>query len=145
MINPSERWLVVAVVCVIIEILPPPTHFFFLGLAFGALSASIAAFFSPISWLPWTVFVVTSVVLIPLLIPLAKFLFKTRPHASNTDALVGEKAFVVEPIRPGSPGTVKAGGEVWRARSEEPDSFEKDQWVRVIRVEGTHLIVRRVD
>ena len=41
-----KYWLVACVAFVILEILPPPTHFFFVCMAFGALGASIAALFS---------------------------------------------------------------------------------------------------
>ena len=142
MMTASELWLIAAVVCVVIEILPPPTHFFFLGLALGALAAAIAAFFSTLAWLPWTVFLVTSLGLTPLLIPMAKFLFTPRPHPSNVDALIGEKALVIEPVRTEAPGVVKVRGEAWRAMSEQ-DSFEKGEWAQVVRVEGTHVIIRR--
>src|SRR5687768_6004881 len=87
----SKMWLIASVVCVIIEILPPPTHFFFLCMAIGALAASIAAFFWPAPWLPWAVFAVTTIALLPMLIPLAKFLFKVRPTASNIDELIGQR------------------------------------------------------
>jgi len=73
-----EIWLIVAAVSVVIEISPPPTHFFFLCVALGALAASITAFFSALRWLPWVVFGLTTGVLVPMLIPLAKFLFKPR-------------------------------------------------------------------
>src|ERR1700689_809547 len=73
--NNYKYWLIGCVAFVILEILPPPTHFFFVCMAFGALGASIAALFSSIVWLPWAVFAVVSVALPPLMIPLAKFLF----------------------------------------------------------------------
>src|SRR5882672_10995013 len=126
-----KYWLVACVVFVILEILPPPTHFFFVCMAFGALGASVAALFSPLSWLPWVVFAVTSVALTPLMIPLAKFLFTPKPHASNVDALIGQKALVKEPVHPREPGVVKVHGENWRAVSEQ-DHFEKDQWVEIV-------------
>jgi len=138
----TRAWLIAAVVFLILEILPPPTHFSLLCLAFGALAASIAAFFSPLHWLPWGVFVVVSIALIPVLIPLAKFLFTQKAHASNADALVGEKALVLEPIDLKTTGTVKIRGEVWSARTEQ-ETFAKDQWAQVVRVEGTHVILRR--
>ncbi len=140
--TPWQKWLIVAVVCIIVEILPPPTHFFFLSVAIGALAASIASFFSHLSWLSWTVFAVTTVALTPMLIHLAKFLFPPGSHRSNVDALVGEKALVLERIDSKTPGSVKVHGEVWRARSQG-DAFEQDQWVQVVGIEGTHLIVRR--
>ena len=137
-----KYWLIACVAFVILEILPPPTHFFFVCMAFGALGASIAALFTTIVWLPWVVFAVTSVALTPLMIPLAKFLFPPKPHASNVDALIGQKALVTESIRPQAPGVVKVQGESWRAVSEN-DPYEKDQWVEIVRVEGASVIIRR--
>jgi membrane protein implicated in regulation of membrane protease activity len=137
-----KYWLIGCVVFVILEILPPPTHFFFVCMAFGALGASIASLFSGIVWLPWVVFAVTSVALTPLMIPLAKFLFTPKPHASNVDALLGEKALVTQAIQTNAPGVVKIKGESWRAIAES-GNFEKDQWVKIVRVEGASVIVRR--
>jgi len=137
-----KYWLIACVAFVILEILPPPTHFFFVCMAFGALGASIAALFSGSVWLPWVVFALVSVALTPLMIPLARFLFTPKPHPSNVDALLGQKALVTGAIRPNMPGTVKIHGESWRAVSEG-DSFEKDQWVEINRVEGASVIVRR--
>src|SRR5882724_4397083 len=136
-----KYWLIACVAFVILEILPPPTHFFFVCMAFGALGASVAAlFFSNVVWLPWVVFAVTSVALTPLMILLAKFLFTPKPHASNVDALIGQKALVTQTIAPRAPGVVKISGESWRAISEA-DHFEKDQWVEIVRVEGASVIV----
>ena len=138
-----KYWLMACVAFVILEILPPPTHFFFVCMAFGALGGSIAALFSAGVWLPWVVFAVVSVALTPLMIPLAKFLFTPKPHASNVDALLGQKALVVETVDPKQAGTVKVGGEKWRAVSLS-ERFEKDMWVLVDRVEGASVIIRRV-
>ena len=137
-----KYWLIACVVFVILEILPPPTHFFFVCMAFGALGASVTALFSSLVWLPWVVFAVVSVALTPLMIPLARFLFTPKPHASNVDALIGQKALVTQAIAPHAPGVVKISGESWRAVTEA-DPFEKDQWVEVVRVEGASVIVRR--
>jgi len=138
-----KYWLIACVACVILEILPPPTHFFFVCMAFGALGAAIAAVFFTAAWLPWIVFAVVSVALTPLMIPLARFLFTPKPHASNVDALIGQKALVVEAVDPKQAGTVKVGGEKWRAVSLS-ERFEKDMWVLVDRVEGASVIIRRV-
>ena len=138
-----KYWLVACVVFVILEILPPPTHFFFVCMAFGALGASVAALFSSLVWLPWVVFAVVSVALTPLMIPLARFLFTPKPHASNADALLGQRALVIAPIRPGAPGQVKVKSEAWRAVCDEA-SFEKDQWVEVVKIEGASVIVRGI-
>jgi membrane protein implicated in regulation of membrane protease activity len=138
-----KYWLIACVGFVILEILPPPTHFFFVCMAFGALGAAIAAVFSTAVWLPWVVFAVVSIALTPLMIPLAKFLFTPKPHASNVDALLGQKALVTQAIHPREPGVVKIHGESWRAVSYQ-DNFEKDQWVEIEKIEGASVIVRRL-
>jgi len=137
-----KYWLIVCVVFVILEILPPPSHFLWVCTAFGALGAAIAAVFFTAPWLPWVVFAVVSVALTPLMIPLAKFLFTPKPHASNVDALIGKKALVMEVVELNRPGVVKIQGESWRAVSEG-DRFEKDQWVEIEKVEGASVIIRR--
>ncbi len=137
-----KYWLIACVGFVILEILPPPTHFFFVCMAFGALGGAIAAVFSTTVWLPWVVFAVVSVALTPLMIPLAKFLFTPKPHASNVDALIGQKALVTESVDPNKPGVVKISGESWRAVSLQ-ERFEKDEWVKIEKVEGASVIIRR--
>src|SRR4051812_7309852 len=97
-------WLMACVGFVILEILPPPTHFGFLCMAFGALGASVAALFSTTPWLPWALFAVAFVLLLPLPMPLARFLFTPKPHASNVDALIGVRGQVLEEITPGRAG-----------------------------------------
>jgi inner membrane protein len=138
----TKQWLITAVVCIIVEILPPPTQFFFLCLAFGALAAAIASAFTTISWLPWVVFSVTTVALTPLLVPLARFLFTPRQHPSNVDELIGQTGVVVDQITEQEGGKVRVGNDVWRARGAG-DVIPKDTRVQVERVEGTFLIVRR--
>ena len=87
-----KYWLIGCVIFVILEILPPPTHFFFVCMAFGALGGIHRGFVSTsLVWLPWVVFAIVSVALTPLMIPLAKFLFTPKPHASNVDALIGKR------------------------------------------------------
>jgi len=139
----ESKWLIAAVVFVVIEIIPPATHFAALALSVGALAAAIAATFSTISWLPWAVFAVVSVVLMPIFIPLAKFLF-SKNHEIPVGPAAGERALVIETIAAGAPGVVKINKDEWRARSAGDETLEKDQWVEIDRVEGMDVIVRKI-
>jgi inner membrane protein len=139
----SKTWLLISVGFIIIEILPPPTHFFFLCVALGAIGAAIAAYFTDIVWIPWVVFSVVTVALVPLLIPLARFLFTPKSHPSNADEVINEKAQVIEEIGPNKSGVVKVRGETWRAISEG-ESIAKDATVQILRIDGTHVVVRRI-
>ena len=73
-----NRWLIASVVFIVLEVLPPATRFFFLCLSIGALAAAITAVYSSIVWLPWVVFVMGSVALMPIFMPMAKFLFAPK-------------------------------------------------------------------
>lgn len=131
-----------AVVAVVLEVLPPATHFFFLCVAFGALAASIASFFATASWVAWVVFFIVTFALIPVLMPMARFLFAKRAQTPESQSLCGQKATVEEAITASRAGTVNLSGELWRARSQG-ETFEPNEEVLVDSVEGDHLVVRR--
>ena len=93
--TPAEKWLVAAVVLLVVEILPPATHFAALCLAFGALAAAITAFFLQAPWIPWVTFVVCSAVLFPVLVPLAKFLFPKKIKSEGAADDTGNRSKTV--------------------------------------------------
>jgi membrane protein implicated in regulation of membrane protease activity len=68
---------------------------------------------------------------------------RRRGVESNTDALVGRAARVVETIRHGQAGRITVDGEEWRARMPESlgDAIEAGQEVRVVRIDGVTVIV----
>ena len=62
----------------------------------------------------------------------------------NLDAIIGEKAIVVDRIQniAGS-GQVKVHNQIWSARSSEPDKvFETGEVVSVVAIEGVKLICK---
>lgn len=65
---------------------------------------------------------------------------------TNIDALLGKTALVTERIAPHTPGMVKLGDELWRARligaDEAESSREPGATVTVVSVEGVTLNVR---
>lgn len=135
-----QLWMMAAAVLAILEISLPFADFFLACLAVGAFLASLVSLWQPeVWWLPWGVFCVASVALTALAIPLRRRFHRGPTKPSNVDALVGEKAWVVEPIEVPGGGLVKVHGQMWRARSSV--LIPKDTWVMVDRVEGTHLIV----
>ena len=117
-----KYWLMACIGVVILEIAAAAQSFF---MGMHGVSARWEGQSQPYSRHPsgfrgWS-FAVVSVALTPLMIPLAKFLFTPKPHASNVDALIGEKAIVTEPIDENKPGVVKIKGESWRAVTEKVD------------------------
>ena len=139
--SPTKIWLWAALGSLIVEVVPPPTHFTLLAVAFGALGAAIVTVYSTSLWLPWTVFVVVSLILMPVFVPLARFLFTPKPSGVGVQGLVGQRAQVTDPFSPAAPGAVLIQSDVWRAVSES-GSFTTGEWVVVESVEGTHVLIK---
>lgn len=68
----------------------------------------------------------------------------TGRTASNTDALLGREALVLERIAAHAPGQVKVNDEVWRAElaADIPGPFEPGSRVTVAGINGATLQVR---
>lgn len=134
-----SAWLITAVILFIIEILTPGA-FFFACLAAGALFGGVAELLNLPFGLPYIIFALVSLVSIYTVRPIARKLFQGHEKRSNVDALIGQKAWVTEAIRPQSMGMVKIDGEIWRA--EAKDEIPENTWVEVLSVNGTRLEVK---
>lgn len=134
-------WLTVAVILFVIEILTPGA-FFFACLGIGALGASLSVALFPSQSLMWIIFVVVSLLSMYTIRPLARKLLQSgKPGKSNVDALIGQAAWVTEPVDPPHLGMVKIEGEFWRAEASE--HIDAQTSVIVTAVSGTRLIVQK--
>ncbi len=134
-------WFIAAVILFIIEVLTPGV-FFFSCLGLGAVAAGIASLFLDNHIFTWGVFAAVSIISIYTIRPLMKKIFRPR-RPSNVDALIGKKAIVIERITPEQMGLVKVENELWKA--ESADVAEPQSFAEVLRIEGTHLVVRKVE
>ena len=128
-----------AVVLFIIEV-GTPTAFFFACLGVGAALASLATIFG-VPWLPWVVFILSSPVLVVLSRPLANRILKFPSRRANVDAIINQRAYVIDDITPKKFGRVKIGGEEWLAESGE--EIKKGEWVVISSVNGVKLVVKK--
>ncbi|MBE0449444.1 MAG: NfeD family protein [Clostridia bacterium] len=136
-------WAVLIVVFTIVEALT-------LGLtsiwfAVGSLAALITAslgFGLPVQII---VFVVVAVVLLVYTRPIAKKVLKIGHNKTNIDALIGQTGYVVKSIEEKSVGQVKLGSQIWTAKGPGQETFEVDEAVEVLAIEGVKLIVRKVE
>jgi membrane protein implicated in regulation of membrane protease activity len=71
---------------------------------------------------------------------------KRHGVATNTDALIGQRALVTQTLSAHQPGMVSLRGEVWRAcpATDEPGALESGTEVVVEGVDGVTLTVRRI-
>jgi membrane protein implicated in regulation of membrane protease activity len=134
-------WMAAAVVFLIIEQFAPTLVF--LSFAISAFVAGIYAQFYP-NEMYWQVgiFVIITVIELPLSRKFAKRITKPQPRESNVDAMLGKSAIVTQTIEPDHPGKVRFEGEVWQAMAGE--HIEEKSKVEVLRIEGTRVHVRKL-
>ena len=136
-------WLIILVILLFIEIIT-------LGLstiwfAGGALAAFIAALAGGNLTLQVILFLAVSLVLLLFTRPVVMRYLNANKTATNVDSLIGEQAVVSSPINNLlGQGEVLVNGNPWSARSaEENGTIEKNEIVRIVRIDGVKLIVER--
>lgn len=114
--------------------------------AVGSLAAMICAMLHGPIWLQVAVFVVVSGVTVILTRNLARSFFNKDRKATNADRIIGGEALVLEAIdNLHASGLVRAGGNVWTARSSDDRPIPKDTTVKVVAIEGVKAIVAMKD
>ena len=116
-----------------------------LWFAAGALAALLVNLLGGELWLQVLVFVVTSVVLLISLRPLAKKYFTPRIARTNVDAVLDQEGVVIEEIdNVCARGRVKIAAMEWSARSTTGQSIPAGTLVKVDKIEGVKAFVSPV-
>lgn len=119
--------------------------------AFGALAASIAAYLGCGMVVQIVLFAVFSAAFIVALRPLARKKTKVGAVATNLDSLMGKTVPLTEELsQEADKGRVKIGDVDWRVVAAPGTSFPDSgaipvgTKVEILKVEGSHLIVKPV-
>jgi len=136
-------WVGLTVIFAVIEA-------FTLGLTtiWFALAALVMIFFSflPIPLVfQIIIFLVISAVLLFFTRPIALKKFKMGREKTNVDSLVGKHAIVTKKIGEFDRGEVKLHGQIWTARTDDESVVDEGTKCEVVRIEGVHAIVRKLD
>ena len=128
-------WLAIFIVLLIIEIATMGlTTIWFAGGALIAFCAGLVGFGLGVQI---GVFVIVSILLLILTRPIAVKFFNQERQKTNAESLIGQHALVTEDI-----DTIKAKGQVWSAKTDEPDGkILKNTVVVVNGIQGVKLIV----
>jgi inner membrane protein len=134
-------WVVLSAILLVGEMFT--AGFFLLPFSIGAAVAAGATWFGFGLATQWSLFILISV---PILLITKRFADRMTvgadPHVA-ADRAVGRVGLVLETIRPhGVAGRVRVGSEEWRAQCDGSGEVPQGSEVDVLRVEGTHLIVR---
>ena len=137
-------WLVALVAFLVIELIT--VGLTTIWLAGGALVAFILAISGVNVWVQIIAFVVVSFLLVYFTRPLAVKYLNPRRTRTNSDELIGETVKVIERIdNRAAAGRALARGMEWSARAVSDDMIiEKDELVKVLRIEGVKLIVEPI-
>ncbi len=142
---PWWGWIVLGVLLLGGEMLVPLDFWLlFIGLAAlatGVVAAAVPGLSDAAQWALFGIFATVSV--LGFRRGLRRYWSRSATGARVDDTLVGESGPVLEALAPGVIGRVELRGSPWRARSLEDQPIEAGAQVRVERVEGLLLWVRR--
>ena len=141
--DPWVIWTIVAIVLVIAEMVT--LSFFLAPFAGGAFLAALVSAVGAGTILAWAIFVITALVLLLLLRPVARSHVKTPARIrKGSAALVGRQAIVVERVvNENAVGAIRlSNGEVWTARCYEHGyAIEVGEHVEIVEIRGATALV----
>ena len=135
-------WAGIAIASVVLEI-ATVSALVSIWFAFGALVAMIIAIFNNTFWIQMVVFLVVSLVLALALRPLTTKLLRGTSIPTNADRLIGQRTTLKEAIGT-EVGTLKAGGLIWNALSNDGKPIEAGAEVEILAMDGNKLIVKKI-
>ncbi len=120
-IEPEMVWFVIGIVLIVLELASPGLIIFFFGL--GAWIVAISCLLVDISLnTQLLIFLLSSIIMLILLRKRFNIIFKGKVSSLSNDDLdswTGEKAFVIEEIKPNRIGRVEFHGSNWNAEAED--------------------------
>ncbi|KPJ53761.1 hypothetical protein AMJ39_03400 [candidate division TA06 bacterium DG_24] len=134
-------WAILAAAFILGEIVT--TGFFLLWFGIGAAAAALAALFGLGPGWQWAAFVFLSAILVLLSRRFADRVTSPPPPGIGAERAIGKNGVVIESIDPlKDAGRVRVEKDEWRATSESEGNIPVGTKVTVVRIEGTHLVVK---
>jgi membrane protein implicated in regulation of membrane protease activity len=144
MVNYWWAWMILAALFIVGEIFT--AGFFLLPIGIGAAIAGLVALLGGNTIWQLVVFVVASFILFLVSRRFAQKVTKEQPPGIGADRFIGEECVVLENIdNLSDTGRVRMGKEEWRAESDSGSEITKGTKVTVVRLSGTHLVVKPVE
>lgn len=141
-INAVILWLAAAIILGIVE--AATVSLTSIWFAIGAVAAMIPAYFGTPLWVQILVFVLVSLICFACTRTFYKDVIKVKKQPTNADSLIGTDGIVTEDIcNIEGKGKVYILGLTWSARSVDGEKILKDTIVKVERIEGATLLVKK--
>lgn len=140
---PWQVWLIIAGVCLIIEM--ATVGFLVFWFAVAALITCILSLFIDSIIVQTAIFVLLSGALIFLSRPLAEKLNKKDTTVTNANSIIGKEALVIKEINEHTIGQVKIGGDIWSAICTDNISIPVGSKVSILKIDGVKVVVEPID
>ena len=139
-------WLIVALICFIMEIFIPSFVLFNFGI--GAVIGSFAASLN--LSLEWQIIMFSAGTMMSFFLvrpAMKRFAYKrTEGFKTNMEAMVGRQATVIEEIcNENNRGRVSLDGDVWQARSYSNETIPQGTLVEIVQLNSIILIVKKLN
>ena len=136
-------WMILAAIFFVGEIFT--AAFFILWFGVGAVAAGVLALVGASLGWQFVVFILVSFALVAASRRFAERFTKAQPPGIGADRFVGEICDVLDEINnANNTGRVRMNREEWRAESDTGDVLAPGTRVVVVRLSGTHLVVRKI-
>ncbi|MCI8272487.1 MAG: NfeD family protein [Clostridia bacterium] len=138
-----QIWLIAAGVFFIVEMFTIGFFMFWFGI--GCLLAMILSFFCSNIFIQFTVFFISSIILLLATKPLVSKLDTKHSTPTNVYSIIGKRGIVIEDINwVTGKGQIKSEGEIWSAKSSESINIPKNSEVEIESIEGVRVLVKPV-
>lgn len=137
------QWLIAAVILAVAEAVT--VQLVSIWFAAGAVCAMLSSFVTDSLIIQLAVFTASSCLFLVFSRPLVKRLSKNK-ESTNADSLIGRSAVLTEAADNLSfTGSLRINGLYWTVRSENGERIEKGEKVKIVKIDGVKLIVRKED
>ena len=141
MMQAWQIWMIIGIICIVIEIFDPA--FFFLSLGSAAIVTGLLSFVIPSTALQIIIFAVLSFLAFLSMRKLGKKILKVADKETNVYALKGKPGTVTKAIPAHEKGRVKVDSEEWSAVEKTNLPLEDGTKVVVVDIDGNKLIVEK--
>ena len=141
LVSPVYFWLIVLIVCLIVESLTP--QLVTIWFAAGSVGAMIAAYLGASPLAQFGIFLLLSIVMLAAFRPMVRGILKTGKDKTNADRILDQKAVVTQTIdNRAETGQIRVMGQIWTARSLQDNTcFQTGDTVIVRSISGVKAMV----
>lgn len=140
--NMTILWLILGIILFVIEAATVGLICIWFGIA--AIITMLSSFIFTNIYIQWFIFIIVSLAMLVICRPMAKNAISSAKETTNASSLIGKTAILSEEINETKAGKVKFGDINWTIVSENGETINKGEKVKVISIKGNKLIVTKI-